>query len=482
MRILFVYPNVTRATCPQLGICMLAATAKQLGHGCALYDLTSIRPGKEIFAFQSQLKSSVADVLAVSCRSNEWSFVDTLLRSVDVGNILKIFGGPHATVAPEEVIGLADIVVLGEGEETFAELLKRIAGGGDIANVAGCWIKQGGGIIKNEMRNLISDLDELPFPSWEIFDGVHYYDSCRKTLFKGAKVVGTFEGSRGCPYACTYCINDEVRTLYKGKGKWRREKSPERIVQEVAQFREQYGLDGVFWADEVFLTNVERLERFRDLYRSQIGVPFGFMERPENMTDEKIRIIKEAGAQMVSIGIESGDENIRRNLLNRHHSQETIVSAFRTARKYGLTTHAFTMTGFPGEDKRSMEDTYRLVRQAQPDTVQTTIFYPLRGTKLFELVVQGGFLDSSTPMPNTYYGESSLTLPERQKKELIRHQYLVTYYNSRMMRLFVRAHLGQFFLRLLALFFRVSTKFRQEGIRSTLKAIARRIRILRVKS
>ncbi len=354
MKILFVYPNITRAKSPQLGICMIAAVAHQLGHECSLYDLTTVPDeGEEFSTFKSKLDSFDPDLLAVSCRSNEWSFINQLFQSVDAGNILKVFGGPHATVAPEEVINIADIVVIGEGEDTFSELLKRIAGGEDITNIAGTWVKQGSRIIKNEIRNLISDLDELPFPYWKIFDDIHYYDSYVKRDFKGATVVGTFERTRGCPYACTYCTNDYVQALYKGKGKWRREKSPERIIQEVQLFRDEYGLDCIHWIDAVVLTNIDRLKIFRDIYSSEIGVPFGFNERPENMTDEKVSIIKQAGAQLVSIGIESGDENIRRNLLNRHHSQETIISAFRTAKKYGLTTHAFTMIGFPGEDRDS---------------------------------------------------------------------------------------------------------------------------------
>ncbi len=247
--------------------------------------------------------------------------------------------------------------------------------GSDISDIHGCWVKKGDKIFKNQMRNLIPDLDELPFPHWKIFDDIHYTDSYVKSLFKGASIAGAFEGSRGCPYACTYCTNDYVRSLYSGKGKWRREKSPERIVQEVRMFRDEYGLDCVYWIDEVMLTDIDRLRNFRDIYSTEIGAPFVFMERPENMTDEKVRTIKQAGAQMVSIGIESGDESIRKNLLSRRQSQATIVSAFKTAKKHGLTTHAFTMIGFPGEETDSIKKTYNLISESQPDTVQAAIFF-----------------------------------------------------------------------------------------------------------
>ncbi len=436
MRILFIYPNITRATSPQLGICMLAGVARQSGHECSLYDLTTIPEGEEIPAFHSKLESFAPDLLAVSCRSNEWSFLEQLFESVNLEGIPKVFGGPHATVAPEQVIKIADILVIGEGEETFAQILKKIDHREDTNGIAGCWVKQDDKIFKNEVTHVISALDELPFPHWRIFDDIHYSSSFIKRHFKGANIAGAFEASRGCPYACAYCTNDYVRSLYRGKGKWRREKSPERILQEVSMFRDEYGLDCVYWIDEVMLTNIDRLRRFRDLYRSEIGTPFVFMERPENMTDEKVRIIREAGAQMVSIGIESGDENIRRNLLNRKHSQETIISAFRTAKKHGLITHAFTMIGFPGEGRDSIKKTYKLVNEVQPEIMQTTIFYPLRKTKLYEKVVGEGLFDAHTPMPTEYYTKSALTFSGNRHRELLLAQYVLTNYKNFVISLF----------------------------------------------
>jgi len=445
MKILFVYPNVTRQKSPQLGICMIAAIARQLGHECDIFDLTTI-PKDEVLVFKSKIDSFSPDILAVSCRSNEWLFINHLLKSVNVGNILKVFGGSHATVAPEEVIEIADVVVMGEGEETFSELLNKIESGEDIINVAGCWIKQNGRIIKNEMRKLVPNLDTLPFPYWAIFDDIHYSDSYIKNLFNGAEVVGTFEISRGCPYSCTYCTNDYVRTLYKGKGKWRREKSVERVMQEIKQFRDEYGLDYIYWIDEVMLTKVDWLEKFRDVYSSEVGVPFVFMERPENMTDEKVRIISQAGAHRVSIGIESGDDNMRRNILNRHHSRETIVSAFQTAHKYNIITHAFSMVGFPGEDRKSINETYKLLKEAKPDTVQTTIFYPLKGTHLFKKVIDEELFTPDLPMPNSYYKGSFLNFSKSRKKEILRYQFLLTNYKSKTVYFLVMIHFNIFLM------------------------------------
>lgn len=476
MKILFIYPNVTKQISPQLGICSIAAIAHQLRHECDIYDLTIIPVGEEVSTFISKLDSFKPDLLAISCRSNEWEFIVQLFNSVNVDDKLKIFGGPHATVAPEEVINIADIVVIGEGEGIFSELLQKIESKDDYTITPGCWIKQGDKIIKNEMAPLISNLDEIPLPLWKIFDDIHYYDSYIKGLFKGAKVVGTFESARGCPYACTYCTNDKVRGLYQGKGKWRREKSVERIVEEIRTFRDEYGLDCVYFVDEVMLTSIDRLERFRDLYSSTIGAPFVFMERPENMIDEKVRIIKQAGAHMVSIGIESGDENLRKNLLGRRHSNKTIVSAFQTAKNYNITTHAFTMVGFPGQDRESIEKTYKLLKEARPNTVQVSTLYPLRGTKLYDQVVREKMFDPKTPMPKSYYGESSLKFPNKRQQELVRWRYLLSNYTSRFpgFHFFMMVQPSQRVARIFILLHTIFRLLRKGKVSFLLKAIFRR--------
>ena len=228
------------------------------------------------------------------------------------------------------------------------------------------------------------------------------------------------------------------------------------------------------------MTNLDRLARFRDLYASEIGAPFVFMERPENMINEKVRIIKQAGAQMVSIGIESGDENIRRNTLNRQYSQEVIKSAFRTARKYDLATHAFTMIGFADEDKNSFMKTFRLLREVQPNTVQTSIIYPLPGTKLYEKVVGEGLFDTGTSMPKSLYNGSCLNFPESKKKELIRWQYVLSNYKSKLIWVFIMVLPNQLIFAKLVffrkLYIRLKENLVKEGFFSTLRTISHKIR------
>ena len=234
--------------------------------------------------------------------------------------------------------------------------------------------------------------------------------------------------------------------------------------------------DETSFIDEILLTGTDRLEKFSKLYQYEVGVPFVFMERPENMTDEKVKLITDAGAKMVSIGIESGDEEIRRNLLQRNYSQQTVKNAFLTAKKHSLTTHAFTMIGFPGEDQQSFRKTFALLKDVRPDTVQTTIFYPLKKTKLHEKVVSENIFDPEMPMPQNYYRGSSLLLNEDEKRDIKRGQYLLNYYNNRLfgVRFFELAQRSTFFF-MLFLPLAAFRKLRNEGPAATLRAAFRRL-------
>ena len=147
-----MFPNINRTRAPQLGLAMISAVAKELGHQVELFDFTTITLGQEVSSLQARISDFKPDILGVSLHSNEWSFVKELLSSISLGDTITIFGGSHPTIAPEEVITVADVVVIGEGEATFSELLKRIERNEDITRVSGCWVRKNGEIFKNEMR------------------------------------------------------------------------------------------------------------------------------------------------------------------------------------------------------------------------------------------------------------------------------------------------------------------------------------------
>ncbi len=430
-RVLLVYPNIQAVKTPQMGLAIISACLKRIGATVELLDTTRVKHDAVADELESRVRNMNPNLIAYGVRSMEWPLAKSMLIRGKTLHVPQIVGGPHATTAPEEVIPHVDALVMGEGEGAIMDIVRRLASSKPLAGIANTWANTSTGIVKTEARNLIPNLDDIPMPDWKIFDDIHYKDSYAAPFPGFTGILGPIEGSRGCPYTCTYCSNGAQMKAHRGKGKWRREKSPERIVEELRTFREVYGqLDFVFAVDEIWLTRTDRVARFAELYKREIGVPFRFMERAECITEDKIRLIAEAGVQSIAIGLESGDPELRRNVLDRRTTDATLLRAFTLPQKYGIQVHAFNMLGLPGQDTESMLKTWRFMRRILPDTAQFTIFYPLRGTPLHDRVVAEKLYDPADTLPSYYVG-SVLKQEGLDDEILLRYQKLLTTYAVR---------------------------------------------------
>ena len=426
VRFLFVYPNVQRVWAPRLGISVLSAVLKRKGHETALFDSTMVRGPEIAPRFLRKVEEFQPEAVGFSVLSNEWGLTRDLLRLPALKSIPKIVGGHHPTVDAEGCLKHCDYVVRGEGEDALAELLGALGGGGDASRIPNVWSRNLLGMeVRNEMRDLIGDLDTYPIPDWNIYAKEHYTRNFLIDVKPGTRIVGQFEGSRGCPYHCTYCSSPHVMGMYKGKGTWRREKSPRRMMEEIKDFEARNGLDMIYFVDEIFLTQLSRLEEMGEIFSRHVKKPFLFMERPEMVKEDKIKAAAKAGAYSMSIGVESGDEEFRKRVLNRKMEEEVIVQAFALARRHGIKTHAFNMVGLPYEDRSRMIASRELMKRVKPDTAQFSIFYPLVGTQLRELCIQEGFLDPDNEMPENYYAGSVLNMPTMSRADIIKYQKIL---------------------------------------------------------
>ena len=405
MKVLFVYPNVTRQTTPQLGIASLLSliTSK---YKTLFFDLTFTPSSQMLQGYLETFSKFKPDVVMVSCRTNEWGLVKNIIEvSYPTPTII---GGIHPTVAPEEVLRYSKIIVRGEAEGVVLPLLDKLNKHQDISKLPNVWYKSKGKIHRNDVTPLLQDLDQLPMPTFQAFRQEHFYKSYIKALFPEIECVGTFETSRGCPYSCTYCCNDYLQTLYKGKGKYHRQKSPARVKKEIDEFKKLYpDTNFLYFVDDTFLVG-DWIDKFAEVYDK---TPFVFMTRVEQVTPSKMKLVASMGAKAVSIGIESGNEKFRKRVLNRHMSNEQIVSAFRIAKEANLRTYSFNMVGLPGESKDDILSTIKLNKRIKPDIAQFTIFMPLKGTKLYDICIKEGLLNGEYPELFNYYGRSFLKLP-----------------------------------------------------------------------
>ena len=240
---------------------------------------------------------------------------------------LVVWGGIHPTTVPERCIEIADVVCVGEGEYPMRELVLGISQGKEINYIQNLWIKKDGQIKKNPLRNLIQDLDELPFPDLENEDKYYIEDNeliQREPLCKSAEY--RIIASRGCLFNCSYCYNSALRKIYEDKGKYFRQRSVESVIGELEYASERLPrLRRIKFDDDTFIFPKEWIEDFCNLYKRRIHLPFEILLNPALIDEVFLWKLKDAGLRGVQIGIQSGSEREMRETFARSPENEQIL-------------------------------------------------------------------------------------------------------------------------------------------------------------
>jgi len=234
----------------------------------------------------------------------------------------------------------------------------------------------------------------------------------------GGKIrrVGCFELDRGCPYSCTYCCNHFWHKFYNYKNY--RNKSVEKFIEEVKFMKEKYNLEYVYLASETFLASPkERFDKFIELWKKEIGIPFWVQTRPETVDEYRISALKDVGVHSVGIGVESGSPEMRK-VLNRVMTNDQIIKAFEILNKYNMKTGVNVIIGFPGETREQIFETIELVRQLNASNIMTHVFNPYKGTPLYDLCIEKGFIPENE-IGGDYRQDYVLSNPNLTKDEVL---------------------------------------------------------------
>jgi anaerobic magnesium-protoporphyrin IX monomethyl ester cyclase len=413
MHIKFVFPDIgapgspTGACAFHTGIGYISAVLKQGGHKTSLLHIH--KPAAEE-DFLKSIKKEKPDLLCFTSTSNQFPYVETFSTWAKELDLQILIGGVHATLVPEEVIKLPsiDFLCIGEGEYPTLELVDALQKNESINNIKNIWSKKGDTIIKNEIRPLISNLDELPFPDREIFD----YETILKANGYHADVIA----GRGCPFSCTYCCNHALRKIYNGKGKYVRIRSVDNVLEEIEEITKKYKIKRIDFHDDIFTLFPDWVKKFCEQYPKRFKIGFGCNARAETLNKDTVTALKSAGCEFISIGIESGNEWLRKNVLNRYMTNEQIITAFKNVHEAGISTYALNMIGLPCETPEMIEDTIKINKIVSPDSFQLSIFYPYPQTDLWDLCKKKGFLTDE--YKTSFLGDSTLQLPTLSKKQI----------------------------------------------------------------
>jgi len=363
-----------------IGPMQLSAMLKSKGHET---DLLVWQKEKDII---SSIKKINPDVIAFSVSTGYHKLALEKARYIKSRlNIPCIFGGPHPTFFPDFINEPeVDMICIGEGDIAFLELADKIQKKQDITNIKNLWVRKDGKIYKNEIRPLIEDLDSLPFIDREL-----YY---KRYPFLRDLSVKKFMLGRGCPYNCTFCFNKSMKELYKDKGRYVRKRSPENIIKEMKYVKEKYSLKSVRISDDTFTTNHEWLKNLLELYKREIKLPFTALCRVNELDEPIIKELADAGCKVMFFGIESGDEGIRNNILNKNISDEQIITAASLLRKYNIKFGTYNMFGLPDETVEKALKTVKINAKIKPDYPYSTVFQPYPATQIVDFAKKSGQL------------------------------------------------------------------------------------------
>lgn len=407
MRVLYVYPDVSSSFSHTFhyGLGYLGAVLKNAGHEVELIHAKSELSRK---SFTAKVQEYNPDLVAITATTPQFPFAERYAQWVkEVSSCSVICGGVHPTLAPDEVISnpAFDVICLGEGEQPLLEYVHALSQGNQGFDIENLWFKSDGRIIKNKMRPLRQDLDTLPFP-YRKFDSEI-----------GVSRVGDIMAGRGCPYKCTYCCNHRFKELHGKSGSYVRYRSVENVLQEIEGLITCYQVTSLDFHDDTFTLKRKWLSEFCNQYSSRFSLPFVCNGRPETLKRDVLLMLKEAGCKMVRIGVESGNERIRKEVLGRNISNDDLRRVFNDAKDLGLQTSAFNMMGVPGETFANLEETIEFNKELDPSRAVVSVFYPYPLTRLHDECLQSGMISNRGKYSHTDLG-TTLNLPLLSEQQI----------------------------------------------------------------
>ena len=372
---------------PPLGILYLAAYLHDRGIPATVFDTTFSSRA----ALERHLVATRPDVVGVYTNLMTKQAVLGIVRFIRSRPALAgtrvVLGGPECTHHAERFLEHgADVVVVGEGEETMAALVRAWGqGGGDgggagaLAGVAGIVFRdESGAVVRTPARALLRSLDELPMPRREALDLQPYLDAWRRRHGTNAVSLSTM---RGCPYTCRWCS----RAVYGGSY---RRRSPRLVVDEIELVAARYHPDSLWFVDDVFTINHRWLEELTvELERRKLRVPYECITRADRLNEHVAALLKRSGCFRVWIGAESGSQKVL-DAMDRRVTVEEVGDMIRLCKRTGIETGTFIMLGYPGETEADIIATIDHLKRSDPDHFTITVAYPIKGTPYYEDVSQ----------------------------------------------------------------------------------------------
>ena len=354
-----------------------------------------------------------AQLIGINAMASTTKRAEQIIKFYKERNIPVVWGGPHPTFFPDKSFELCDIICIGEAEEAFLELANKMEKGEDLSKVENFYIRINNKEYKNPVRHLeTKPLDWLAHPDYDIED--HKILEAGKLIpFEERHLGGMifFQTERGCPQACSYCTNNIMRDLYKGKGNLLRTHSVDYCITELKRLKEKFPSIGVFdIRDETFtIRNIKWLREFCERYKKEIGIRFKCLAEPasmssETMSEEKMKLLVDAGLTDIIIGIQSGSDRVNFEVFNRFITQEQLLKCAKVANKFAdkVAIMYDIITTNPYENPEDILETIKVTMKIPPPcyiSVNNLIYF--EGTPLYNKALEDGYIKTDKDAATT---------------------------------------------------------------------------------
>lgn len=396
MRVLFIEVDTERSwALASVGPSFLGAWLRRHGHEVAFLRYPV---DMEIGALIARVREIDPGLIGVSLTTRQWLRGRAMIGEIGARlGVPVVVGGLHPTFAPEQVLAAPGVgwACLGEGEAAMLELVEALEAGRAGLGIANLMARGEG---RARLRPPFSPIDALPWMARDLLDE--------------APGVVHMATQRGCPFPCTYCAARMYDELYEGQGQaYGRRRSHDDVMAELGALREAGRLNFVIFLDDTFTLHPKWVEEFCRRNAEGPRVPFSLHARVETINEPMLAQLKAGGCMMITYGVESGSERLRREVMKRPVNNDRFRKVFRWTREAGIMATANYMLGLPGETPDDLQMTLDLAGELEAFDFGYFVFYPYPGTQLFRECLARGYLPEGYEDLPANHRRSILRLP-----------------------------------------------------------------------
>ncbi len=384
--------RLAKGRSPSIALACLAAYAREYGHDVRIVDMDKDR--RQLYQALRE-GFDVAGITSLTPNYKECGAIIKYIKKERRSSTL-VMGGVHISALPRETLAEneeLDFGVVGEGEVTFKYLLDWLAlerkDTSALYRIGGLCFRDNGKIVVNKRRELIEDLDQLPFPAYDLLDvgsyelKPHHLWSCNRINIKPVMSLFT---SRGCSHRCGFCAS---HVIWENKPRYR---SPGKVLKEIDTLVNSFGVRVLYIYDDSFVSNRKNAMVILDgLIQRDYDLNFLCNARADQLDEELILKLKEAKCHLIRIGVESCSEQVLK-AMGKGSSPSLAARTFALCREIGIAASASLVIGYPPETWETFRETLDKIKKINPVACEFFIAVPFVGTDLYAMAREKGYL------------------------------------------------------------------------------------------